>query len=371
MKIPFCDFEQQRKEYKDEILDTLSQVIDSGHFIQGSEVRELENKLQERTGARHCLTCANGTDALSIALKALSIKDGDEVILPAFTYFATAEVISDIGAIPVFVDVEENFQIAAREVEKAITEKTKAVMAVSLFGAMPDFKALLAICGKHNLPLIEDGAQSFGASSPAGKSLNVATISTTSFFPTKPLGCYGDGGAIFTNSDHLAEKIRLIRNHGQSKKYTHIGIGQNSRLDTMQAAVLLVKLKYLDRELERRELLAERYKQELIDLESYILPDPPSDQRVVWAQFTLRHTARDQIINELKDSGIPTAIHYPLPVYRQSAYDVDSGAKCKAMDCPVAEKISNQVFSIPFCAFTKESTQDQVIQALKQITQQI
>ena len=367
MNVPFCNFNAQMEAYKQEMMEAIGNVLDSGQFIQGQAVKDLEIKLAKYTGAKHALTCANGTDALTITMKALGVNQGDEVILPAFTYFATAETISDLGAVPVFVDVGEDFQINPVEVRKAVTEKTRAIIVVSLFGFLPHCEELLEISKEFDIPIIEDGAQSFGAVRNGVQSCSFATISTTSFFPTKPLACYGDGGALFTDCDELASKIRLLRNHGQSKKYTHISIGQNSRLDTVQAAVLMIKLKHFENEIDSRRDIAKRYIAKLKEVSQIQLPNSHGlqDQDGVWAQFTIRTKSRDKLVAHLNAKGIPTAIHYPKPVYKQLAYSDSSNNPFRKLNCPVSEELSRTVLSLPICAFTRREDQNTVLAEVK------
>lgn len=367
MTIPFCNFAAQMDAYKQEMMEAIGNVLDSGHFIQGQPVKDLEKRISEFTGAKHAMTCANGTDALTLALKTLEVNNGDEVILPAFTYFATAETISDLRGVPVFVDVSEDFQINPLEVRKAVTEKTKAIVVVSLFGFLPQCEELLKISKEFGIPVIEDAAQSFGAVRGNYRSCNFATISTTSFFPTKPMACYGDGGALFTDSDDLAAKIKLLRNHGQSKKYTHVSIGQNSRLDTVQAAVLMIKLKHFEKEIESRRDVAKRYIAELKEVNQIQLPNGHGlqDQDGVWAQFTIRTESRDSLSAHLNAKGVPTAIHYPQPVYMQLAYSDSSNNPFRKLNCPVSEELSRTVLSLPICAFTSKKDQNTVLEEVK------
>ncbi|MBR3424448.1 MAG: DegT/DnrJ/EryC1/StrS family aminotransferase [Neisseriaceae bacterium] len=360
----FINLSRQQQRIKAEIDANIQKVLAHGQYILGAEVSELEQKLTEFCGAKYCITCANGTDALQIALMALGVKQGDEVITPAFTYIATAEAAALLGAKPVFVDIDEKtYNINPHLIEAAITPKTKAIMAVSLYGQCADFNTINAIADKYGLPVIEDAAQSFGASYHGKFSGNLSTIATTSFFPTKPLGCYGDGGAIFTNNDELAIKIRQIARHGQDRRYHHIRIGMNSRLDTIQAAILLPKLAILSDEINRRQIVAERYNT-LLNHEKIITPLIENHNISAYAQYTIRVQNRDKIQAALKEAGIPTAVHYPLPLNRQPAV-ADNNAIV-----PISEKVANEVMSLPFDPYLDEETQETICKAIIQAVEQ-
>ena len=360
----FINLSRQQQRIKVEIDANIQKVLAHGQYILGAEVSELEQKLTEFCGAKYCITCANGTDALQIALMALGVKQGDEVITPAFTYIATAEAAALLGAKPVFVDIDEKtYNINPHLIEAAITPKTKAIMAVSLYGQCADFNTINAIADKYGLPVIEDAAQSFGASYHGKFSGNLSTIATTSFFPTKPLGCYGDGGAIFTNNDELAIKIRQIARHGQDRRYHHIRIGMNSRLDTIQAAILLPKLAILSDEINRRQIVAERYNT-LLNHEKIITPLIENHNISAYAQYTIRVQNRDKIQAALKEAGIPTAVHYPLPLNRQPAV-ADNNAIV-----PISEKVANEVMSLPFDPYLDEETQETICKAIIQAVEQ-
>lgn len=360
----FINLSSQQQRIKTEIDANIQKVLAHGQYILGAEVGELEQKLTEFCGAKYCITCANGTDALQITLMALGVGQGDEVITPAFTYIATAEAAALLGAKPVYVDIQENtYNINPTLIEAAITPKTKAIMAVSLYGQCADFDAINAIAAKHDLPVIEDAAQSFGASYHGKFSGNLSTIATTSFFPTKPLGCYGDGGAIFTNNDELAIKIRQIARHGQDRRYHHIRIGINSRLDTIQAAILLPKLAILSDEINRRQIVAERYNT-LLNHEKIITPLIENHNISAYAQYTIRVQNRDNIQAALKEQGIPTAVHYPLPLNRQPAV-ADNNAIV-----PISEKVANEVMSLPFDPYLDEETQQTICKAIIQAVEQ-
>ena len=348
---PFFDIQAQYQAHKEEINAAIQEVLDSGKFIMGPQVRELEEQLEAYTGSKHCITCGNGTDALQIALMAIGIKPGDEVITTPFTFVATAETIVLLGAKPVFVDIEEeSFLIDASLIAEKITEKTKAIIPVSLYGQVPDMDHINEIAREysqklgHKIYVIEDAAQSFGAEYKGKKSCNVSDIGTASFFPTKPLGCYGDGGAIFTSDDELATKIKSIRIHGQSQRYVHTSVGVNSRLDTLQAAILQVKLQYLDQELKVREKNAVAYGKQFEGTE-VITPNILPNRKHVYGQYTVRVKNRDQFQADLKKQGVPTVVHYPVPLHKQPAF-LDEIAKC-----PISEKLSNEVVSLRICLY--------------------
>ena len=315
----FIDLKSQYQQLKSEIDAGIQRVLDHGQYILGPEVAELEERLAAYTGSKYCITVANGTDALQIAQMALGIGSGDEVITPGFTYIATAETVALLGAKPVYVDVDRaTYNLDPKLLEASITEKTKAIIPVSLFGQCADFDEINAIALKRGIPVIEDAAQSFGATYKGRKSCNLSTISCTSFFPSKPLGCYGDGGAIFTNDDELAKVMRQIARHGQEKKYHHIRIGINSRLDTLQAAILLAKLPVLDDEINARNVIANFYLENLRNSD-VVAPFIASGNESAWAQYTLDINKRDFWRQKLEKAGIPTAIYYPLPLNKQPA----------------------------------------------------
>ncbi|RDB42153.1 DegT/DnrJ/EryC1/StrS aminotransferase family protein [Halomonas sp. DQ26W] len=343
--IPFIDLSAQQACIKDKIDAGIQRVLAHGQYILGPEVAELEEKLAAYTGAKHCITCANGTDALQIAQMALGIGPGDEVITPGFTYIATAETVALLGAKPVYVDIDpRTYNLDPTLLEAAITPRTKAIIPVSLYGQCADFDAINAIAKKHGIPVIEDAAQSFGATYKGRKSCNLSTIGCTSFFPTKPLGCYGDGGAIFTNSEELATIIRQIARHGQDKRYHHVRVGVNSRLDTIQAAILLPKLEILGTELSERNRVSEIYVNCLkkIGKEKILkLPNIAADYVSAWAQFTVLVPNRNALHEYLSSVGIPTAIHYPFPLNKQPA------VRDISVSLPVAERVADRVLSLP------------------------
>ena len=347
--IPFFDLAAQQVRLKAEVDANIAKVLAHGKYILGPEVDELEDRLVEYTGAKYCITCANGTDALQIALMALGVGPGDEVITPSFSYIATAEATALLGAKPIYVDVDPHtFNIDVNQIEAQISSRTKAIIPVSLYGQPADFDTINEIANRHGLSVIEDAAQSFGAEYKGKKSCNLSTIGCTSFFPTKPLGCYGDGGAIFTNDSDLAANIRQIARHGQSRRYHHVQIGLNSRLDTLQAAILLPKLKILDEEISARNDLAYRYNRELTTIDVIQTPQIAPNKKSAWAQYTIKCSMRSEIQDKLHKSNIPSAIHYPTPLNQQPAVS-DLGASVPVGDC-----LSSQVLSLPMHAYMSD-----------------
>ena len=316
----FIDLAAQQTRIKQQIDDNIQKVLAHGKYILGPEVSELEERLADYTGSKYCITVANGTDALQIAQMALGIGPGDEVIVPGFSYIATAETTVLLGAKPVYVDIDpKTYNLDPSLLEAAITSRTKAIIPVSLYGQCADIDAINAFAEKHDIMVIEDGAQSFGATYKGKKSCNLTTIGCTSFFPTKPLGCYGDGGAIFTNDDELATVMRQIARHGQDKRYHHIRVGVNSRLDTMQAAILLPKLELLDEENRLRNQVAANYTKLLKASDINKTPYVEQYNTSAWAQYTIRVINRNEIQLKLQEAGIPTAVHYPIPLNKQPA----------------------------------------------------
>ncbi|MDO5059399.1 MAG: DegT/DnrJ/EryC1/StrS family aminotransferase [Neisseria sp.] len=353
----FIDLAAQQARLKTEIDANIRKVLAHGQYILGPEVAELENKLAEYCGAKFCITCANGTDALQIALMALGIGAGDEVITPGFTYIATAETVALLGAKPVYVDVcEPTYNLNPELLEAAITPRTKAIIPVSLYGQCADFDVINAIAERHCLPVIEDAAQSFGATYKGRKSGNLSTIACTSFFPSKPLGCYGDGGALFTNDETLATAARQIAQHGQDRRYHHIRVGINSRLDTLQAAILLPKLAILDDEMDKRQQVAQWYG-EALAAHGLAAPFIEAHNRSAYAQFTVRVPERDKVQTALKAAGIPTAVHYPIPLNRQPA--VASEAQL-----PVGDRLAREVLSLPMHPYLTQAQVQQTADAL-------
>jgi UDP-2-acetamido-2-deoxy-ribo-hexuluronate aminotransferase len=357
--IDFIDLKAQQNRIKDKIDAGIQNVLTHGQYILGPEVIELEEKLAAYVGAKHCITCANGTDALQIAQMAFGIGSGDEVITPGFTYIATAETVALLGAKPVYVDVNpKTYNLDVEKLEAAITPRTKAIIPVSLYGQCADFDAINAIAAKYGIPVIEDAAQSFGASYKGRKSCNLSTVACTSFFPSKPLGCYGDGGAIFTNDDELAKVIRQIARHGQDKRYHHIRVGVNSRLDTLQAAILLPKLVILDDEMQARQKVAEIYNQLFNQVGIYTTPYLESHNTSAWAQYTIQVDNRAEVQEKLKTEGIPTAVHYPIPLNKQPAVADNE------VQLPVGDAIAERVMSLPMHPYLTIEAQEQIVQAL-------
>lgn len=355
----FVDLQEQRRRISDEIDAGIKRVLDHGRFILGPEVAELEAQLAKFTGARNCISCANGTDALQIAQMALGIGPGDEVITPGFSYIATAETIAVLGAKPVYVDIDaRTYNLDPSELEAAITPRTKAIIPVSLFGQCADFDEINLIANRHNIPVIEDAAQSFGASYKDSRSCNLSHIACTSFFPSKPLGCYGDGGAVLTNNDELAQIIRQIARHGQEKRYHHVRLGINSRLDSIQAAILLAKLQIFDDEINARNAVAARYDEQFGQSDSFLTPYVEPSNVSCYAQYTLAVNNRDQVQKNLQKAGIPTAVHYPVPLNRQPAV-ADEKARL-----PVGDKTADRVISLPMHPYLSEQDQDTIVAAV-------
>ncbi len=347
MKIDFANLNYQYNLYREEIEAAIQEVLDSSQYIMGPQVSRLEKELAGFTGADHCIACSSGTDALILALMALDIKPGDEVITSPFTFIASAETISLTGAHPVFADIDpKTYNIDPLAIERAITPKTRAIIPVSLFGQTADMDEITSLAARHGLPVIEDAAQSFGARYKDRSSCNLSDIGCTSFFPAKPLGCYGDGGAVFTSSEQLAHKIRCLRIHGQSRRYHHRYIGICARLDTIQAAVLLVKLRHYPDEIKMRGKVAEAYHQLLQGLA--VTPVVKPDRSSVWAQYSIRVKDRERILEILSRAGIPTAVHYPVPLHLQECF---SYLEYGPGDFPVAERISREIMSLPMNPF--------------------
>jgi len=357
--IEFIDLKTQQALIKDKIDANIQRVLAHGQYILGPEVAELEEKLAAFVDAKYCVTVANGTDALQIAQMALGIGPGDEVITPGFTYIATAETVALLGAKPVYVDVcPRTYNLDPTLLEAAITPRTKAIIPVSLYGQCADFDAINAIAAKHGIPVIEDAAQSFGATYKGKRSCNLTTIACTSFFPSKPLGCYGDGGAIFTSDEELAKVMRQIARHGQDRRYHHIRIGVNSRLDTLQAAILLPKLEIFDEEILLRQRVAQCYERHLQAVGSNSAPYIEPDNTSVYAQFTVQVNDRDSMQQKLKAAGIPTAVHYPIPLNRQPAVS-DAGAVLK-----VGDAIAERVMSLPMHPYLDEASIERIVRTL-------
>jgi UDP-2-acetamido-2-deoxy-ribo-hexuluronate aminotransferase len=359
MKIDFANLQYQHNLYKDEIENAILNVARNCNFIMGNEVQELEKSLEEFTGAKYAVSCSNGTDALLLAMMALDIKPGDEVITTPFTFIATAETIAFLGATPVFVDIDEKtYNINPDLIEEKITSKTKAIIPVSLYGQAADMDKIQDIANKHNLKVIIDGAQSFGCTYNGKTDSNLGDISTTSFFPAKPLGCYGDGGAVFTNDEKLANKMKSLRLHGQSKRYHHQYIGMGGRLDTLQAAVLNVKLKYYPKDLALRQEVAIKYTEALKSKTNLILPFMDEKATSAWAQYSIRVKNRDEVQNRLKEAGIPTAVHYPMPLHLQECF---SYLGYKKGDFPLSEVVSDEIMSLPMNPYVTDEEIEYII----------
>jgi UDP-2-acetamido-2-deoxy-ribo-hexuluronate aminotransferase len=362
----FIDLKSQYQALRDSIDARIANVLAHGQYILGPEVRELEERLAGYSGAKHCLAVASGTDALLIAMMALDLKPGDEVITTPFTFVSTVETIVLLGAHPAFVDVEaDTANIDAAKIEAAITPRTRAILPVSLYGQPADMAEINAVAAKHNLAVIEDAAQSFGASYDGRRSCNLSTIGCTSFYPSKPLGCYGDGGAIMTSDDALAQAMREIRVHGQSRGYHYTRVGVNGRLDTIQCAVLLSKMERFDWEVERRREIGARYDRLLAGRApaARLLRVKPG-RTSVYAQYTVRVANREQLQAKLKEAGIPTAVHYPMALHQQPAY---AGAH-KGESYPVAEQLAKEVMSLPMYPDLDEATQDKIVEAVGKAT---
>jgi UDP-2-acetamido-2-deoxy-ribo-hexuluronate aminotransferase len=357
----FIDLNAQQARLKDKIDAAIAQVLKHGAYILGPEVEELEKRLIDFTGAKYCITCANGTDALQIALMALGVGPGDEVITPGFSYIATAEAAVVLGAKVVYADIDPvTFTIDPSKIEALITPRTKAIIPVSLYGQCAGMTAINAIANKHKIPVIEDAAQSFGATQNDIKSCNLSTIACTSFFPSKPLGCYGDGGAIFTNDDMLAKVIRQIARHGQERRYHHVRIGMNSRLDTLQAAILLAKMEIFEDEIIARQNIANAYIAALKNVGVDTTPTVLQHNTSVWAQFTIRVKNRDQFQSRMTAAGVPTAIHYPLPLNKQPAV-ADLSANLTHGDLAASE-----VISLPMHPYMKIEEVERIVKFVDQ-----
>lgn len=357
--IEFIDLKTQQLRLKSRIDAGIQGVLAHGQYILGPEVVELEVKLARFAGVKHCISCANGTDALQIALMAIGVGPGDEVITPGFTYIATAETVALLGAKPVYVDIDAGtYNLAPQLLEAAIGPRTKAIIPVSLYGQCADFDSINAIAAKHSIPVIEDAAQSFGGTYKGQRSCNLTTIACTSFFPSKPLGGYGDGGALFTNDDELALVLRQIARHGQDRRYHHIRVGVNSRLDTIQAAILLPKLEIFAEELELRQAVASRYEHLLQERGITSTPFIEPGNISAWAQYSIRVADRDNVQQRLKESGIPTAVHYPIPLNRQPAVADHS------VDLPIGDLVATQIMSLPMHPYLEASSQEVIADVL-------
>ncbi|HKJ42017.1 MAG TPA: DegT/DnrJ/EryC1/StrS family aminotransferase [Sunxiuqinia sp.] len=356
----FCDLNRQYTAYNNEIDTAIQSVIQSTSFINGKEIELLETELADFTGVKHAISCSSGTDALLLALMAFDVQPGDEVICPAFSFIASASMIELYKAKPVFVDVSPlDFNLDPRKIEEKITPRTKGIIAVSLYGQCADFEAINSIAKKYGIWVIEDGAQSFGAKYHGKRSCSLTDVATTSFFPAKPLGCYGDGGAVFTKNDELAEKLKMLRSHGQEKRYIHKYIGINGRMDTLQAAILRVKLKHFEDEIMNRQRAAEMYSSLL--KEHVLLPEIAENRESVWAQYTIGVRNRNELRVKLNKAGIPTAVHYPVILPRQEAFQTNISA---GEPFEVSELLAETVLSLPMHGFITDEEINQVAEAI-------
>ncbi len=357
----FIDLKHQYSLYQDQIDQRMRAVLEHGRFIMGPEIGELEEGLADYAGTKHAVTVSSGTASLEIALRALEIGPGDEVVTVPFTWISSAEVIKLVGATPVFVDIESgSFNMDVDLLEAAITPRTKAILPVCLFGQMPDFAKMNSIAAKYGIPILEDGAQSFGATQNGRRSCSMTVVGSTSFFPAKPLGCFGDGGALFTDDDDLATCMRAIRTHGGTRRHHHTLVGTNGRMDTLQAAVVLAKLPHFEQEVQSRGSIGARYSDHLRDVGS--VPEVEAGNTHVYAQYTIRVPGREQVAASLKEQGIPTAVYYPKCLHEQPVF-ADLGYEYGAF--PESEKASREVLSLPMHPFLSESDQDRVVAAVK------
>ena len=367
LNIQMVDLKSQYMKIKPQVDQAINDVLSSTQFINGEHVKSFQNELAAYLDVKHVITCANGTDALQISMMALGLKPGDEIITPSFTYIATTEVIGLLGLKPVFVDCDpENFNISVDEVEKAISKKTKAIVPVHLFGQSSDMKSIMSLAKKYNLFIIEDNAQAIGSDylgfNQPQKTGTIGNIGCTSFFPSKNLGCFGDGGAMMTNDDELAKKLRMIANHGQSKRYYHDIVGCNSRLDNIQAAVLRIKLKELDQYIINRQKAANYYDQNLKDLDQLKLPFRNLDSSHVFHQYTLKlddSIVRDELIQYLANKNIPAMVYYPVPAHRQKMF---SKIPNSYGNMKVTNWLSSRVFSLPMHTELSTLQQDYIIE---------
>lgn len=363
MKIDFANLTKAYLEHKEEFDQEIGKVIHDANYIMGKPIQELEESLQAFSGAKYAISCSSGTDALLLVLMALDIQPGDEVITTPFTFIATAEMIAFLKATPVFVDIDETtYNMDVSKIEEKITSRTKAIMPVALYGQVSDMDKINALAKKYSLAVIEDAAQSFGATYKGKRSCNLSEFGCTSFFPAKPLGCFGDGGAVFTSNEEMAEKIKSLRLHGQTKRYHHKYIGIGGRLDTLQAAVLNVKLKYYDRDIQNRQKVADLYNSYLKDFIN--TPQISPENTSVWAQYSIRVSDRDNIQRLLKDNGIPTAVHYPKPLHFQECF---AYLNHKEGDFPIAERVSKEIMSLPMNPFLTEEEISYIATTLKSI----
>lgn len=364
MSIPFIDLKTQYKALKNSIDSRIQKVLDHGAYVNGPEIVELEQKLAQHTGSKYALTCASGTDALVLPMMALGVEPGDEVITTAFSFIATAETICLVGAKPVYVDIDPTtYNIDVKAIERAITPRTKGIIPVSLYGQMADMDEINEIAKKHNLFVLEDAAQSYGATYKKRKSSNASLVGGTSFFPAKPLGCYGDGGAIFTNDENLLKIMKEIREHGSESRYYHTRLGVNGRLDTIQCAILLSKLERYDWEVEQRQKIATRYNEafSVIKTPNFATPLVKSDRDSVWAQYTLSVPDRAGFQKKLTEAGVPTSIHYPRIMPDQPWYKENTPC---THDVSKARHAAEHVISLPMYPDMDTATQDKIISAV-------
>lgn len=363
--IDFANLKIQHNLYKEEIEEAILRVARDCNFIMGSQIDELERSLEKFTNSKYAISCSSGTDALLLAMMALDIQSDDEIITTPFTFFATAETIAFLKAKPVFVDIDEKtYNIDPKKIEEKITSKTKAIMPVSLYGQPCDMDEINQIAKKYNLKVIVDGAQSFGSTYKNVSDSALGDISCTSFFPAKPLGCYGDGGAVFTNDEKLADKIKSLRLHGQSIRYHHQYIGMGGRLDTIQAAVLNVKLKYYEKDLKLRQEVASKYTQEL-NKRNIETPFVKEDRTSAWAQYSIRVKNRDEVQSKLQKLGIPTAVHYPMPLHVQECFRY---LNLKEGDFPISEKVSKEIMSLPMNPYV---TDDEILFIVESLAKEL
>jgi UDP-2-acetamido-2-deoxy-ribo-hexuluronate aminotransferase len=360
----FIDLKTQYKLYKDEIDKKIKENIDNATFINGKDLTDLENTLASYVGVKHAVGCSTGTDALLIPLMAYGIKAGDEIITTPFTFAATAEVCCMLGAKPVFVDIDERtYNIDPSKIEEKITKNTKGIIPVSLYGQTADMDQINRIAKKHNLFVIEDGCQSFGAIYKGKKSCGLSDVGTTSFFPSKPLGCYGDGGMMFTSNTELYEKIKCIANHGQQGRYNHVMLGLNFRLDTLQAGIMLAKFKHFEDECKKRKEIGAKYSESFKSSEVITPYLAPYTDRSVYAQYSIRVKNRDELIKKLNDKKIPTAVHYPIPLHMQPGYKY---LGLKEGDFPISEMISKEIMSLPMHPFLSDEDMNTVIKGVRE-----
>jgi UDP-2-acetamido-2-deoxy-ribo-hexuluronate aminotransferase len=358
----FIDLKSRHQLIGGKINARIQAVMQHGQFILGPEVTEIEEKLSQYVGVKHCVTVSSGTDSLLIALMALGVGAGDEVITVPYTWISSAEVIALLGAKPVFVDIRpDTWNMDEQLLESVITDKTKAIMPVSIYGQVSNMDAINSIAEKHSLPVLEDAAQSFGATYKDRKSCNLSSIGSTSFFPSKPLGCYGDAGALFTNDDELAEKFRWIRVHGQERKHHHPILGINGRIDTLQAAILLEILEVFPDEVHKRENLGQTYSEGLANIEGLETPSIGEHNTSVYAQYTILAEQREEIQNSLKGQEIPSVSYYSVPLHLQPVFE---NLGYKEGDFPVTEKVANECLSLPMSPYLTQEDQAKVIDAI-------